>query len=106
MNPEVREYIVELESYFDTHNVPACIYRQFVNLVNEASDLTQDYIIYHVADVTINNENRSYFYYGSRAREPERDKEIMVEIADLLDGYIFYVVERKERILTFIRIGE
>lgn len=96
------KFIAELESYFNVHNIPTFIFNRFVHLVNEASDCNQTHIVYKVADVTINNENQSYFHY--MLSEPRRDKEVMEEIADLLDGYVFYVFETGERTWDFRRI--
>lgn len=104
MTGEAHRYIVELESYFNDHNIPIFIYRRFVHLVNEASEDNQSHIVYKVANVTIEQEYDSYFHYVTS--EPIKDKEIMAEIADLLDGYVFYVVEIMERKWHFIRIKE
>lgn len=101
---EASKYMVELESYFNVHNIPIFIYRRFVHLVNEASMDNQDHIVYRVADVAINNEDQSYFHYVRS--EPKKDKEIMEEIVDLLDGYIFYIDEVGERMWHFKRIEE
>lgn len=105
MNVEARQYITDLKSYFSEHNVPIFIYRRFAHLVNEASNDNQSYIAYKVIEVTINEEDQSYFHYAPH--EPKRDKEIMAEIVDLLDGYIFYVIDESRGCRwDFIRIKE
>lgn len=104
MTSEAHGYIVELESYFNNHNVPIFIYRRFIHLVNEASEENQNHIIYRVANVTIEQEDHSYFHYV--LSEPITDKAIMAEVADLLDGYVFYVVEIGKRTWHFRRIKE
>ncbi|MBR4591072.1 MAG: hypothetical protein IKO36_10495 [Bacteroidaceae bacterium] len=104
MTVETHQYMIELKSYFNTHNIPIFIFRRFARLVNEASNDNQSYIAYKITEVTINEEDQSYFHYAPH--EPKRDKEIMAEIADLLDGYIFYVTEAIGCRWEFIRIKE